>query len=66
MMVKRPSFTNGIPGILAQAPTVVAAFGRWPGFVLVMTAILVILMLGAGRLVLVRLGLLELYAYLTS
>ena len=65
-MAKLPSLPNGISGILAQAPVVAAAFGRWPGFVLVTTAILVILILGAGRLVLVRLGLLELYAYLTS
>jgi hypothetical protein len=31
---------QGLAGILAQAPRVAAAFGRWPGFVLMMTTIL--------------------------
>jgi hypothetical protein len=31
---------NGIAAILAQAPAVSAAFGRWLGFILMMTAML--------------------------
>jgi hypothetical protein len=34
---------HGLADILAQAPLVAAAFGRWPGFVLIMTALLVVL-----------------------
>jgi hypothetical protein len=37
----------GLADILAQAPLVAAAFGRWPGFVLMMSALLVVLALGA-------------------
>ena len=37
---------HGLPDILAQAPLVAAAFGRWPGFVLMMTALLLVLALG--------------------
>lgn len=40
-----PKF-SGIASILAQAPAVSFAFGRWPGFVLMMTALLVVLVLG--------------------
>ena len=36
---------SGLAGVLAQAPVVSAAFGRWPGFVLMMTAMLVVLAL---------------------
>jgi hypothetical protein len=32
---------GGLAGLLAQAPAVSAAFGRWPGFILMMTALLV-------------------------
>ena len=31
---------HGLAEILAQAPLVAAAFGRWPGFVLMLIAIL--------------------------
>jgi hypothetical protein len=37
---------GGLAGVLAQAPALSAAFGRWPGFVLMMTALLVVLALG--------------------
>jgi hypothetical protein len=36
---------SGLAGVLAQAPLVSAAFGRWPGFVLMMTAMFVVLAL---------------------
>jgi hypothetical protein len=39
---------NGLAAILAQAPAVSAAFGKWPGFVLMMTAMLVVLALGVA------------------
>ena len=32
--------SGGLAGLLAEAPAVSAAFGRWPGFILMMTAIL--------------------------
>ena len=34
---------GAIANILAQSPAVAASFGRWPGFVLVMIGMLVIL-----------------------
>ena len=37
---------NGIAAILAQAPSVSAAFGKWLGFILMITAMLVTLSLG--------------------
>lgn len=37
---------NSIATILAQAPVVAAAFGRWLGFVLMMTALLGAVALG--------------------
>jgi hypothetical protein len=40
----------GLAGILAQAPAVSAAFGRWPGFLLIMTAMIVVLALGVGTM----------------
>jgi hypothetical protein len=36
----------GIADVLAQAQVVAAAFGRWPGFILMMAALVVILTLG--------------------
>ena len=36
---------RGIAGVLVQAPVVSAAFGRWPGFVLMMAACLLFLRL---------------------
>jgi hypothetical protein len=32
-----------VAGILAQSPAVASSFGRWPGFILIMTGMLVIL-----------------------
>ena len=45
-MAKRPSFTDGLSGILAQAPIVASTFGKWPGFLLIVASMLVLLMLG--------------------
>jgi hypothetical protein len=42
---------NGIAAILAQAPSVSAAFGRWLGFILMMTAMLVAFCLGLAIMV---------------
>ena len=47
---------GGIAGVLAQAPVVSAAFGRWPGFVLMMTALLVVLTLGAVTILIASKG----------
>ena len=46
--MKRKLWTRGggIADVLAQAPVVSAAFGRWLGFVLMMTALLAVLALG--------------------
>lgn len=38
--------TGGLAGLLAQAPAVSAAFGRWLGFILMMAALLVFFSLG--------------------
>lgn len=38
--------SNSFAIILAQAPAVSAAFGRWLGFVLIMTALLGVVSLG--------------------
>lgn len=35
-----PGSLHGLAEILAQAPLVAAAFGKWPGFVLLLIAIL--------------------------
>jgi hypothetical protein len=40
--------SGGLAGLLAQAPAVSAAFGRWPGFILMLTAMLVLFALGVG------------------
>jgi hypothetical protein len=42
---------NGIADILAQAPSVSAAFGRWLGFILMMTAMLVVFCLALAIMV---------------
>src|ERR1700688_3517485 len=34
---------GGLASILAQAPAVSAAFGKWPGFILMMTAMVIFL-----------------------
>jgi hypothetical protein len=41
----QPKLT-GIADVLAQAQVVAAAFGRWPGFILMMAALVVILTVG--------------------
>jgi hypothetical protein len=41
-----PPKSGGLAGLLAQAPAVSAAFGRWLGFTLMMTALLVVFSLG--------------------
>src|SRR6185312_7398153 len=52
-MKKRPEPKSvGFAGILAQAPAVSTAFGKWPGFVLVMTAMLLFFALGAIAVIL--------------
>jgi hypothetical protein len=48
--VKRILSPDGLANILAQAPALSAAFGRWPGFVVMMTALLGVLMLGVATL----------------
>jgi hypothetical protein len=53
--VVRPKF--GLANVLAQSETVANAFGRWPGFVIMMTALLVsggfvaALAIGSARIV---------------
>ena len=52
--MKMPTLTC-FASILAQAPSVSAAFGRWPGFALMMTALLGAVALGVlTTLILVR------------
>lgn len=52
--MKMPAL-NSFASILAQAPAVSAACGRWPGFALVMTALLGAVALGVlATLILVR------------
>jgi hypothetical protein len=52
--MKMPAL-NSFASILAQAPAVSAAFGRWPGFALMMTALLGAVALGVlATLILVR------------
>lgn len=65
-MKKAPSCNrgslHGLAEILAQAPKVAAAFGRWPGFVLMLTTILAVFavsllaLAAAGRTVLAVFG----------
>lgn len=43
---------NSFAIILAQAPAVSAAFGRWLGFVLIMTALLGVVALGVAAVLL--------------
>ena len=49
-MAKRPFFKNGLPGVLAQAPIVASTFGKWPGFILIVASMLVLLMLGLASI----------------
>jgi hypothetical protein len=51
----RPKW-DGIAGVLAQAPLVSAAFGRWLGFVLMMTAMFVVLGLGVVTILAASIG----------
>jgi hypothetical protein len=52
--MKKPpeSKSVGFAGILAQAPAASTAFGKWPGFVLVLTAMLLFFALGVITMVL--------------
>jgi hypothetical protein len=43
--------SGGLAGLLAQAPAVSAAFGKWLGFILMMTALLVFFSLGVVTIV---------------
>ena len=45
-LLGRRGSLHGLADILAQSPLVAAAFGRWLGFVLMMTALLVVLAFG--------------------
>jgi hypothetical protein len=48
---------SGLADVLAQAPLVAAAFGRWPGFILMMTALVVVLALGVATILIASKGL---------
>jgi hypothetical protein len=50
-----PKF-GGVADVLAQAPLVSAAFGRWLGFVLMMTAMFVVLGLGVVTILAASIG----------
>ena len=45
-----------VASILAQSPAVASSFGRWPGFVLVMTGMLVILAMSLAAIVVASKG----------
>jgi hypothetical protein len=47
---------SGLAGVLAQAPVVSAAFGRWLGFILMMTALLVPFALSAVAILIASKG----------
>jgi hypothetical protein len=51
-----PKASMGLGGILAQSETVVRAFGREKGFVLMMAAILAVVSVGLGTAVIVAKG----------
>jgi len=55
--MKRILSPGGLANILAQAPALSAAFGRWPGFVIMMTALLGVFMLGVASLLVAGKGL---------
>ena len=40
-----------VAGILAQSPAVASSFGRWPGFILILTGMLVILIVSVTAIV---------------
>jgi hypothetical protein len=44
--------TSGLARVLAQAPVVSAAFGRWLGFILMMTTLLISFAFGIVSIVL--------------
>lgn len=41
-LLNKRSSLHGLADVLAQAPLVAAAFGKWPGFVLMLFTILVV------------------------
>lgn len=45
-----------VASILAQSPAVASSFGRWPGFVLMMTGMLVILVLSLAAILVASKG----------
>jgi hypothetical protein len=52
---------GGLASILAQAPAVSAAFGRWPGFILMLTALLVFFALGVVTIMVASKGVARLF-----
>ena len=51
----RPKF-GAVAGILAQSPAVADSFGRWPGFILMMMAMMVVLVVGLATIAVVSKG----------
>jgi len=47
---------GAVASILAQSPAVAASFGRWPGFVLLMTGMMVILAVSITTILMVGRG----------
>ena len=45
-----------VAGILAQSPAVVSSFGRWPGFILIIMGMLVILAVSVTTILVVGKG----------
>jgi hypothetical protein len=50
-----------VAGILAQSPAVAGSFGRWPGFILMMTAMLVVLVVSLATILVAGRGVLFLF-----
>ena len=46
----------GLAGVLAQSGVVSAAFGRWPGFVLMITALVVVLVMALATVLIAAFG----------
>jgi hypothetical protein len=51
----RPKF-GAVAGILAQSPAVAGSFGRWPGFILMMTAMTVVLVVSLTTIAVIGRG----------
>jgi hypothetical protein len=54
--MKRVLSPDGLARILAQAPALSEAFGRWPGFVVMMTALIGVFTLGITTLLILGKG----------